>query len=213
MGSDPPGYPFVTTPADMSDDFRGDIPDPDFGALGTSLLPTYISVDLATLASANTPNASWEHHCADRPASSAFASGIRGVSSDRDFWAIHAIGAYEDYVQDEDNDPGDTERGTSGLKGLSPTSGPFFFVFNETLRDLAAQHGASVAQLRKVVVNHEVGHTLGRTHAANVPPSTVMWSYGEDISQEPHITDAVLNFSDSEVRLIRMLDGNDFEKL
>ena len=95
--------------------------------------------------------------------------------------------------------------------GVSPTTGPFFFVYNETLRDLAAQHGASVTQLRKVVVNHEIGHALGRGHAASVPPSTVMWSYDDELSNESQIANAVLGFSDTEVRQIRMLLMNRFE--
>ena len=196
---------------DADDTLTGDVPDPVTGQLVASLTPCYIEVDTQAFSQFNQQQTAWSHNFenADNYMCT-YCTAYAGSGTDHDYWGLYILGAYESYMMQEDNDPDESERGTIGLTIWM--SHPTCIILNETINDMVANHGASLDHLRKEVVVHETGHTLGiKGHDLAVPPQTVMWSYENNLAYEHYIADTVFNFSDAEVLSIRQLKNNMYE--
>ncbi|MDD3544385.1 MAG: hypothetical protein PHG96_03380 [Kiritimatiellae bacterium] len=212
MGSEPSSHVF-----DDDDLLRGDVPDPDIGALQNSLRPCYIDIDTQAFSQFSSTSEPWNHNFSEREGSMDYYAGfLRGSDSNRDYWGLQIIGAYEYWDVMQDNDEDEYERGTIGITKISSSYAGkemYCMIFNETLRDMAADpsHVASLSYLSQEVVVHEIGHTLGAEHDFSVPPRTVMWSYEGYPDNEPYIAQTVFDFSDDEIRDIRQLIRNEYE--
>ncbi len=194
---DPYRIEFGPFPAD--DSFRGDVPDPETGALEKAFGDAYVAPDIKN-ENSRTP---WHFDFGGNDANmTTYVIRHRNVAVDDEvFWIAHLMGIYEVFDSKKSNDPDFTHAST----GVTASRNHSIY-FAEVLEDMARQHHWTAAEklhaFRKVIL-HEIGHHFHLPHPSSCSENThVMWAPCSDPDEDKD-KNLPLIFKDSDLRIIR----------
>lgn len=208
------------------DDSAMEVEDPDISMLAEALRRAYIAPRVLDFFS-NT-NAEFKQNFANGADMVVYANELNsdaGLSlPKRDlYWKVHLIGAYEGPLDnpgsptdnvtiDENDNDDDSELALIGMfvSGGSESG----FIFNEVIRDVAAEHSwtaEQIAKIKQMAVIHLVGQMFDLVERTQATPTTVMATYtglDDAASREAYYIIIPLFLDDSEIdRLRRNIDS------
>jgi len=200
-----------TDPQELDDPQTADVPTPDLHHYDSAFHAAYVTVH--RLPQYDDPQTYFGRSFNSQESEAIYywdsEIGINQSQQDehRKFWVGHVVSVYQGRYDGNDNDPESEFAPMGGTLRVPPIVPETSAVYDEVVRDVAAQHGMDITVLRRVVALHEVGHQFGlrvgvNGHANAGLNDSVMWAPGTD-AEEALADDGVYVFDDEELGNLR----------
>jgi len=205
--NDPYEVEFKGWDAQDDDLLRDDIPGPNTTAFGDAFQECYIEAAFDT--GKNQPQCRWHYVFANNFWNWVnYVRPFRGTApppnypEDAHYWTVYIMAVYDCFDANHDNDP-DGERGYVGVTFIQEPE--YSSTFEETFRDLRAQHGWTEQELqhaRAGVVLHEIGLHFELAEAESGAWDHVMRIPTND-AEESNLKSRTNSFKASDIAKIR----------